>query len=463
MIVCKVCGTQNEVGAQFCGNCGSFLEWSGEAAPDETSTQPKPIPGPDPGPAPDPIPTQPLTPQPPIPNAVICRVCGTPNEPERVFCKNCANELAAGGAAGFGAGGAGMPPPAPTASSGGGIPRAVLGGIAAVVVVVVAAGVFLGLRGGTSSATPTPSSDEPTTAASSAPPSSPAASSAPPSGSLEPSSAPPSPTPEPSLAGSILVTVTDKQSNNGDIGVFEAGSDDVEILVTAGNTNSAAWSPDKSQFVYVRDGGLRIADADGSNDRMLTPAGSTDGLPEWSPDGLRIAFSSRRDGGLEVYTMTVKSRQLKQLTNNRNDIDDRGPTWSPDSKRIAFVSNRSGDNDIWVMSAAGKDPENLTGDDEEIGDVDPAWSPDGSTIIWASTRNSDTLHLWYMDPDGSNPREAVAITDQPDHDPDWSPDGNFITFHRGGQGEFVLVATKDGKILQKVEMKDDWVRLPAWR
>ena len=56
MIVCKVCGTQNEVGAQFCGNCGSFLEWSGEAAPDETSTQPKPIPGPDPGPAPRPDP-----------------------------------------------------------------------------------------------------------------------------------------------------------------------------------------------------------------------------------------------------------------------------------------------------------------------------------------------------------------------------------------------------------------------
>ena len=38
MIVCKVCGATNEQGATFCGTCGSFLEWSGEAVQPDGST-----------------------------------------------------------------------------------------------------------------------------------------------------------------------------------------------------------------------------------------------------------------------------------------------------------------------------------------------------------------------------------------------------------------------------------------
>ena len=41
MIVCKVCGATNEQGATFCGTCGAFLEWSGEAVQPDGSTQPQ--------------------------------------------------------------------------------------------------------------------------------------------------------------------------------------------------------------------------------------------------------------------------------------------------------------------------------------------------------------------------------------------------------------------------------------
>src|SRR5215210_1326928 len=89
VIVCKNCGTQNEAGAQFCGSCGTFLEWSGQPAPDETPTQPQPVPivdpGPQPaGPSPDPGPSTPAA----IPGAVICRACGTPNEPDRAYSRS---------------------------------------------------------------------------------------------------------------------------------------------------------------------------------------------------------------------------------------------------------------------------------------------------------------------------------------------------------------------------------------
>lgn len=41
-IICKDCGNENQRGDQFCGSCGSFLEWTGETVPDlgvETLTE----------------------------------------------------------------------------------------------------------------------------------------------------------------------------------------------------------------------------------------------------------------------------------------------------------------------------------------------------------------------------------------------------------------------------------------
>jgi hypothetical protein len=44
LILCKQCGNSNEDGAEFCGSCGSFLEWTGE----KVATAPPPPPPPPP-------------------------------------------------------------------------------------------------------------------------------------------------------------------------------------------------------------------------------------------------------------------------------------------------------------------------------------------------------------------------------------------------------------------------------
>jgi Tol biopolymer transport system component len=48
----------------------------------------------------------------------------------------------------------------------------------------------------------------------------------------------------------------------------------------------AAWSPDASRIAYVL-GGIRIAEADGSGDTLLTYGES----PSWSPEGSHLVFS----------------------------------------------------------------------------------------------------------------------------------------------------------------------------
>jgi hypothetical protein len=461
VIVCKVCGNKNEAGAQFCGFCGSFLEWTGESTGEQAPPTQPPTTGQPatPTPRPDDPTTVAPTPTPTtagIPaNAVICRVCGTPNEPDRVYCKKCANELAPAATV---ATTSPLPPTAPTAPKGGsGIPGPVLI-VGAGVGVVVLGAIALMLMGGVKPSTP-PSSLGPTTATSA----SPSVSVAPPTGTVSPSVSPSvsaSPSAPPPPSGPILVVLAPKDGGNDtDIAVVQPDGSGLEPIITKGANSKVSWSPDKKRFVYVQSTGLRIANADGSNDHSLEPAGSLDAMPAWSPDGKTIAFSSRRTGDWEVYTIPAAGGAVKRLT--KRDTEDRGPAWSPDGTHIAFISDRSGQRDIWVMTSTGSDAANLT-DSSDADDVNPAWSPDGSTIVWSTSKNGGTRHLLFMDADGSNARNAVPATDQPDDFADFSPDGRYIAFQRGREGRQVLIADLEGNVVSEITNGSRFVRLPSW-
>ncbi len=69
----------------------------------------------------------------------------------------------------------------------------------------------------------------------------------------------------------------------------------------------------------------------------------------------KIAFASRRDGNLEIYSMNNDGTGQTRLTNNT--AVDSHPVWSPDERRIAFQSMRDGNNEIYAMNAI-QNPQN---------------------------------------------------------------------------------------------------------
>ena len=161
--------------------------------------------------------------------------------------------------------------------------------------------------------------------------------------------------------------------------------------------SSPSWSPDGKQITYQSWGifnangffqsDIWVMDADGANPRNLTNHIASARSPDWSPDGMRIAFSSDRDKAWEfdtwdnqdVYVMNADGTNPINLTNH--PARDGGPDWSPDGMRIAFSTNRDGDwkkkpNDNWevyVMNADGINPINLT--NHLAWDSSPAWEP----------------------------------------------------------------------------------------
>lgn len=76
--------------------------------------------------------------------------------------------------------------------------------------------------------------------------------------------------------------------------------------------------------------------------------------PAISPDGSTIAFAYKGD----LYCVPANGGEARQLTTHATY--DSQPIWSHDGKKIAFTSNREGSLDVYVISAKGGAPTRLT-------------------------------------------------------------------------------------------------------
>ena len=271
------------------------------------------------------------------------------------------------------------------------------------------------------------------------------------------------------------------------------GDKDIYVMDTDGGnlrrlTNNSdgdgdpVWSPDGKRIAFKsdRDGHVNVhgwpthdiyvMDADGSNPQNLTNNPADDWDPSWSPDGKRIAFTSRRDGpfNIEVYVMDADGSNLQNLTNNPRD--DRNPSWSPYGAHIVFSARRKGHfenkfsitHEVYVMNVDGGNQRRLT--DNRNNDWDPVWSPDGKRIAFEADRkgNLEKFDIYVMDADGGNLQKLTNHRAW-DGSPSWSPDGERIVFHSERDGNYeIYVMDADGGNLQNLTNHRRGDFSPAW-
>jgi TolB protein len=168
---------------------------------------------------------------------------------------------------------------------------------------------------------------------------------------------------------------------DGDLDIYTMnadGSDVRRLTNTPGYDGGAWWSPDGKQIVYranhptdsvqlqayrdllarglVRPSRVElfIMNADGSNNRQITRLGGANFGPSWTPDGMRIVFSSNyknpRSGNFDLYLIDTDGNNLEQLT--FDEAFDGFPMFSPDGKKLIWASNRhaakEGDTNLFV-------------------------------------------------------------------------------------------------------------------
>jgi Tol biopolymer transport system component len=162
------------------------------------------------------------------------------------------------------------------------------------------------------------------------------------------------------------------------------------------HNDTPAWSPDGTKIVFSHTDDMTVdednineqiwvMDADGGHQHPLTTGPAPkDQVPDWSPDGSRIAYTAGFYGSEGTWVMNADGSHQHQLTGcGATDPvpcaqgDDWATAWSPDGTRIAFLRDLTalGTNDrpVFVMNADGSGQHRITSDPLLPGV--PAWQP----------------------------------------------------------------------------------------
>ncbi|MXO86380.1 amidohydrolase family protein [Altererythrobacter aurantiacus] len=150
-----------------------------------------------------------------------------------------------------------------------------------------------------------------------------------------------------------------------------------------------------------------------------------------APDGRTIAFSLLGD----IYTMPIAGGTPTRISEGL--AWEVHPRFSPDGSRIAFTSDRGGGDNIWIMNANGSDKRQLTNEDFRLLNQ-PTWSPDGQYIAakkhFTTGRSLGTGEIWLYHISGGS---GVALVERPNEqhqkelgEPIYAPDGSAIYYTR---------------------------------
>ncbi|MEO8219011.1 MAG: protein kinase, partial [Acidobacteriota bacterium] len=230
----------------------------------------------------------------------------------------------------------------------------------------------------------------------------------------------------------------------------------------------AALSPDGQRVSFARfdavqrDRVLYVADADGTNERVVIKRRFPDFFTwsvAWSPEGKRLALLMGTEsttpvvksgddgpqGRLHMYEVDVESGALRPLF-PRGFPGVTSLVWLRDDTGFLVGVGGKQPPQIWFVPYPEGQPGKLTNDLTAYSQITA--TADSKTVV--ALRGEMTTNLWIVDRD--DPRHPRAITKGAnlyglDGAPRWLPDGNIITPQFDGRAN-LKVLSPDGQILR---------------
>ncbi|TVQ59575.1 MAG: amidohydrolase, partial [Phycisphaerales bacterium] len=162
----------------------------------------------------------------------------------------------------------------------------------------------------------------------------------------------------------------------------------VTIDTDEGTWMSVDVCPEGREIVFDLLGNIYVMPIDGGEAKALTTGYAWDMQPRFSPCGKRIAFTSDRGGGDNIWVMDRDGTNLVQVSKESFRLLN-SPAWAPDGEFIVarkhFTSKRSlGAGEMWLYHRTGSDGVQMTKRPNEQKDAgEPTFSPCGRYLYWS--------------------------------------------------------------------------------
>jgi eukaryotic-like serine/threonine-protein kinase len=189
--------------------------------------------------------------------------------------------------------------------------------------------------------------------------------------------------------------------------------------------------------------------------------------PALSPDDRKLAVA-RRDPATKTRDIWIFDLARGGRTRLTFDpADDLGATWSPDGTRIAFTSDRRGGREIYQKPTNGSQDEELLLESKDRAANAESWSPDGRMLVF--NWEGEGVDLYFLPLFSEHDRKPVPFlaTEFREHMGIFSPDGKWLAYacDESGRSEVYVrrVSEQGAPTGGKWQISTDGGVEPRWR
>ena len=161
----------------------------------------------------------------------------------------------------------------------------------------------------------------------------------------------------------------------------------VRASLSEGSWISLDVSPDGEIIVFDLLGDLYTMPFGGGRATPLTQGMAFDAQPRFSPDGERVVYTSDRDGGENVWIMSLDKSDTVQVTRGK-DASYQSPEWTLDGDYVLATKRPPGAGRIWMYHVDGGSGIEVTEDENGLRSTGAAFGTDGRYIWFAQRTGS---------------------------------------------------------------------------